>query len=98
MRPTRGATRGNASARRKGNTITIHPERCTGAGLDCPCKGDQRIHAEHSRELAEAGTGSQEPVDCPACGAPTTPLALVSWGNCRACRTAQSRLTHPLRW
>ena len=48
--------------------------------------------------LTEARTRGHESVDCPECGSPTTPLAIVSWGNCRACRTAQSRLTQPLRW
>jgi hypothetical protein len=45
---------------------------------------------------ARARTG--EPVECPECGGPTTPLALETWGNCRACRTAQSRQVEPLRW
>ncbi len=40
---------------------------------------------------ADAGT-------CPECGGPSTAAALSTWGNCRACRTAQSRLTNPLRW
>ena len=39
-----------------------------------------------------------EPVECPECGGPSTTAALGRWGNCRACRTAQSRLTDPLRW
>jgi hypothetical protein len=46
----------------------------------------------------EARARSGEPVECPECGSPTTPLALVTWGNCRACRTAQSRQVEPLRW
>jgi hypothetical protein len=25
-------------------------------------------------------------------------LCIVSWGHCRACRTAQSREMYPLRW
>jgi hypothetical protein len=37
-------------------------------------------------------------VECPECGAATTPLSIVSWGHCRACRTAQSREMYPLRW
>ena len=37
-------------------------------------------------------------VECPECGAPATAAAVETWGNCRACRTAQSRETHPLRW
>jgi len=56
------------------------------------------MHEERSREIAEARAHSQELVDCPECGAATTPLAILTWGNCRACRTAQSRLTQPLRW
>ena len=39
-----------------------------------------------------------EQVECPECGGPSTAVALHRWGNCRACRTAQSRLTNPLRW
>ena len=57
----------------------------------------------------EAGAGDEppaavqrdlpaEPVECPECGGPSTVLALSRWGNCRACRTAQSRLVNPLRW
>jgi len=59
------------------------------------------MHEERSREIAEiaeARARSQEPVDCPECGAATTPLAILTWGNCRPCRTAQSRLIQPLRW
>ena len=37
-------------------------------------------------------------VECPECGAPATAASVETWGNCRACRTAQSRTTHPLRW
>ncbi|MBB3083897.1 hypothetical protein FHR93_002111 [Geodermatophilus sabuli] len=37
-------------------------------------------------------------MECPECGTPTTPLAIVTWGNCRACRTAHTRVTDPLRW
>jgi hypothetical protein len=48
--------------------------------------------------IAEARAQSDVPVDCPECGRPTTPLAIVTWGNCRACRTAHSRVTDPLRW
>ena len=49
----------------------------------------------------DAGAEQERPaesVDCPECGSPSTPSALERWGNCRACRTAQSRLTNPLRW
>ncbi|GAB3202540.1 hypothetical protein GCM10027261_41080 [Geodermatophilus arenarius] len=48
--------------------------------------------------MRDARARSDEPVDCPECGSPTTPLSLLAWGNCRVCRTAQSRLTDPLRW
>jgi hypothetical protein len=44
------------------------------------------------------GREASEPVECPECGGPSTTAALGRWGNCRACRTAQSRLTDPLRW
>jgi hypothetical protein len=37
-------------------------------------------------------------VECPECGSPATATAVETWGNCRACRTAQTRTTHPLRW
>ncbi len=46
----------------------------------------------------EVHAGPAEVVECPECGGPSTALALSRWGNCRACRTAQSRLTNPLRW
>jgi hypothetical protein len=82
----------------KGGTIAAHSGRCAEAHLGCPCRGDETIHEERSREIAEARAHSDESVDCPECGLPTTPLAVVTWGNCRACRTAQSRLTNPLRW
>jgi hypothetical protein len=90
-------------ARRTGHrteedTIVRHAGRCEEAHLGCPCRGDETIHEERSRALAEARADSAEAVECPECGGPTTPLAIVSWGNCRACRTAHSRSTHPLRW
>jgi predicted nucleic acid-binding Zn ribbon protein len=72
--------------------------QCAEAHLGCPCRGDEAIHRERSREIAEARARSQEPVECPECGSPTTPLSILAWGNCRACRTAQSRLVNPLRW
>jgi predicted nucleic acid-binding Zn ribbon protein len=56
------------------------------------------VHEDRARGIAEARARSHEVVDCPECGSPTTPLALLSWGNCRACRTAHSRLVDPLRW
>ena len=71
---------------------------CAEAHLGCPCRGDEAIHEERSRAISEARDRAGESVDCPECGQPTTPMQIVSWGNCRPCRTAQSRLTHPLRW
>ncbi len=64
--------------------------RCAEAHLGCPCRGDALIHEQRSREMTEARDRSQERVDCLECGA-ATPLTIVTWGNCRACRTAQSR-------
>ena len=49
-------------------------------------------------EITEARAHSEDAVDCPECGASTTPLSIVTWGHCRACRTAQSREMYPLRW
>jgi hypothetical protein len=82
----------------EGGPIATHRGRCAVAHLGCPCRGDEKIHEERSREITEARTRGNESVDCPECGSPTTPLSILSWGNCRACRTAQSRLTNPLRW
>ena len=87
-----------ASTPTQGGTIAAHRGRCAEAHLGCPCRGDETIHEERSREITEARARLQESVDCPECDAPTTPLAIVTWGNCRVCRTAQSRLTNPLRW
>jgi hypothetical protein len=78
--------------------MTTHRQTCEEAHLGCPCRGDEAIHEERTRDVTEARARSDEAVDCPECGAGTTPLAIVTWGNCRACRTAQSRLSHPLRW
>ncbi|SDN74897.1 hypothetical protein SAMN05428965_1440 [Geodermatophilus sp. DSM 45219] len=82
----------------RGGPIATHRGRCAEAHLGCPCRGDETIHEERSREITEARGRSAESVECPECGSPTTPLAIVSWGNCRACRTAQSREVNPLRW
>lgn len=82
---------------RRHPVATLHG-RCAEAHLGCPCRGDQRIHEERSQEIAEARTRATEAVDCPECGAVTTPLNIVTWGHCRACRTAQSREMYPLRW
>jgi ribosomal protein L37AE/L43A len=56
------------------------------------------MHAERSSQVDEARAQAHEPVDCPECGSPTTPLSLLTWGNCRVCRTAHSRAVEPLRW
>ena len=94
----RDGTQRVASTPTQGGTIAAHRGRCAEAHLGCPCRGDETIHEERSREITEARARLQESVDCPECGAATTPLAIVTWGNCRVCRTAQSRLTNPLRW
>ncbi|RBY97670.1 hypothetical protein DQ237_01715 [Blastococcus sp. TF02-8] len=75
-----------------------HVGLCADAPLGCPCRGDAAIHEDRSRALAEARAAAAEPVECPECGAATTPVSIATWGNCRACRTAHSRSTHPLRW
>ena len=72
--------------------------RCADTHLGCTCKGNQAIHDERARQVTEARAQAGEGVECPECGGPATPLSIVTWGNCRACRTAQSRQTHPLRW
>lgn len=95
--PTRAVWR-SVDHHTEGNAITTHAGRCAEANHGCPCRGDQTIHQERSRALDEARASSEVAVDCPECGSPTTPLSIVSWGNCRACRTAHSRTTHPLRW
>jgi hypothetical protein len=92
-----GPTGGSVDPNR-GVPIATTRGHCADAHLGCPCRGDETIHEERSREITEARTRSAESVDCPECGSATTPLAILSWGNCRACRTAQSRLTNPLRW
>ena len=74
------------------------PGRCAEAHLGCPCRGDRSIHEERSQQISEARAHSQDSVECPECGADTSPLSIVTWGHCRACRTAQSREMYPLRW
>jgi hypothetical protein len=81
-----------------GTTVATWPGRCAEAHLGCPCRGDQVVHEERSKEISEARSHAQETVECPECGEATTPLCIVSWGHCRACRTAQSREMYPLRW
>jgi hypothetical protein len=78
--------------------VAIQHGRCTEAHLGCPCRGDKTIHEERSKEISEARSNAAETVECPECGAPTSPLNIVTWGHCRACRTAQSRDMYPLRW
>ena len=72
--------------------------RCADAHLGCPCRGDASIHEERGRAIAAARQQSAETVECPECGDSTAPLSIVTWGHCRACRTAQSREMYPLRW
>jgi hypothetical protein len=55
------------------------------------------VHEERSREIGDAAQAG-ELVDCPECGEPSSPLRIVTWGHCRACRTADSRSKRPLRW
>ncbi|WP_104524456.1 hypothetical protein [Blastococcus atacamensis] len=74
-----------------------HVGLCADAPLGCPCRGDATIHEDRSRALSEA-RATDEAVECPECGGPATSVSITSWGNCRACRTAHSRSTHPLRW
>jgi hypothetical protein len=78
--------------------VTVRLGRCAEAHLGCPCRGDEAIHEERSKEISAARAHATETVECPECGEPTTPLNIVSWGHCRACRTAQSRAMYPLRW
>ena len=65
---------------------------CTDAHLGCTCGGDATTHE------AGGARGELSAVECPECGGPTTARMVATWGNCRPCRTAQDRLTHPLRW
>jgi hypothetical protein len=78
--------------------VPVQSGRCAEAHLGCPCRGDASIHEERSREIAEARAHAGETVECPECGGTTSPLSIVTWGHCRACRTAQSREIYPLRW
>jgi len=85
-----------ADTRRR--TIASDTASCTEAHLGCPCAGDDRVHAARAQQVGEAQTGAEGMVDCPECGEPSSLLRIVTWGHCRACRTADSRLTQPLRW
>ncbi len=95
--PHRGPER-VASRSTGGGPIPTHRGRCADTHLGCPCRGDETMHAERSSQVDEARAQAHEPVDCPECGSPTTPLSLLTWGNCRVCRTAHSRAVEPLRW
>jgi hypothetical protein len=55
------------------------------------------VHEERSREIGDTAQAA-ELVDCPECGEPSSALRIVTWGHCRACRTADSRAKRPLRW
>lgn len=56
------------------------------------------LHAARADRVTTAQVGSEAMVDCPECGEPSSPLRIVTWGHCRACRTADSRAKSPLRW
>ncbi|QXG74612.1 hypothetical protein KUM42_12015 [Modestobacter sp. L9-4] len=73
-------------------TIAINPAGCTDADPGCSCAGDPAVHAARAETLPGAT------VDCPECGEPSSPARITTWGHCRACRTADSRATQPLRW
>jgi hypothetical protein len=51
------------------------------------------VHAAHV-----ASTDPQALVQCPECGELSSPRPIATWGHCRVCRTADSRLKSPLRW
>ncbi|MCW2509126.1 MAG: hypothetical protein JWR28_909 [Modestobacter sp.] len=78
--------------------IASDTARCTQAHLGCPCEGDEAVHAARAQHVENAQAGSEATVDCPECGEPSSPLRIVTWGHCRACRTADSRAKSPLRW
>jgi hypothetical protein len=56
------------------------------------------VHEQRSQDIVDARAHAEDTVECPECGEPSTPLSVVTWGHCRACRTAQSREIYPLRW
>jgi hypothetical protein len=78
--------------------IAIDTARCTEAHVGCPCAGDEAVHATRAQQVESAQAGTEAMVDCPECGEPSSPLRIVTWGHCRACRTADSRAIQPLRW
>jgi hypothetical protein len=79
-------------------TIAVRLGRCADDHLGCPCKGDETIHRARTAEVRHAQETNSEAAACPECGVQTSPVALVTWGHCRACRTADSRAMRPLRW
>lgn len=78
--------------------MTTHAGNCDQRHLGCACKGDAATHERGAQERDEARAQADDLAPCPECDRPTPPLQLVTWGNCRACRTAQSRSVQPLRW
>ena len=78
--------------------MTTSARDCGQSHLGCGCRGDDVAHQRASQERTEARARVDALEPCPECGEPAPPLQLVTWGNCRACRTAQSRSVEPLRW
>jgi len=78
--------------------VPVPSARCADTHLGCPCRGDATIHEARAREISDARAAASESVECPECGEQSAPLSVVTWGHCRACRTAQSRDIYPLRW
>lgn len=78
--------------------MTTSARDCGQTHLGCGCRGDDRVHEREAHQRSEARAQADALVACPECDRPTPPLQLVTWGNCRACRTAQSRSVQPLRW
>jgi hypothetical protein len=78
--------------------IASETARCTHTHLGCPCGGDAAVHTARAQQVETAQAGSEATVDCPECGEPSSPLRIVTWGHCRVCHTANSRLINPLRW
>jgi hypothetical protein len=82
--------------------IASDTARCTHTHLGCPCGGDAAVHAARAQQVEsdqQVGSDQSEAmVECPECGEPSSPLRIVTWGHCRVCHTANSRLINPLRW